>query len=151
MKQLDILLFMYLSINCCYSIDCQQSNSSMASTQLTLSVDNVHCPLWHSFNTTTQLCECYNNPSTNGIVKCTEQGISLRVGYCMTYEEMERTIYIATCAFSGNFTTNNNGRYVELPVKNVSELNYYMCEPMNRRGRLCSECMNGSWNIYHFT
>ena len=114
-------------------------------TQLTLTVhvDNDHCPLWHIFNTTTQLCECYSNPSTNDIVKCMERGISLRVGYCMTYEEMERTIYIATCAFSGNFTTSSNGRYVELPVKNASELNYYMCEPMNRRGRLCSECTDG--------
>ena len=142
MKQLDtVLLFLYLIINCC--VDCQQSNSSMASTQLTLTVDNNHCPLWHSFNTTTQLCECYSNPSTSDIVKCTERGISLRVGYCMTYEEMERTIYIATCTFSGNFTTSSNGRYVELPVKNTSELNYYMCGPMNRKGRLCSECTDG--------
>ena len=33
--------------------------------------------------------------------------------------------------------------YIELPVKNISELNYYMCDPMNWRGRLCSECIEG--------
>ena len=59
----------------------------------------------------------------------------------MTYEELERTIYITPCPFSGNFSTSDNGRYVELLVKNVSELNVTMCEPMNRKGRLCSECI----------
>ena len=69
--------------------------------------------------------------------------IWLRVGHCMTYDEQERTIHIAPCDFDGNFSTSDNGRYVELPVKNISELNYYMCNPMNRRGRLCSECIEG--------
>ena len=76
-------------------------------------------------------------------MKCTEQGLAVRVGHCMTYEEQERTIYTGPCAFSGNFTTIDNGQYVELPVKNASELNTYMCEPMNRTGRLCSECIEG--------
>ena len=142
MKQnLNILLFLYISIN---YVDCQLSNGSAAITQLSLIEDDDQCPLWHFFDTTTQLCKCYNSPSTNDIVKCTEQGIRLRVGYCMTYEELERTIYIAFCPFSdGNFSTSGNGQYVELPVKNASELNDYMCEPMNRKGRLCSECIEG--------
>ena len=76
-------------------------------------------------------------------MKCTEQGIELRVGYCMTYDEPKRTIYIGPCAFSGNFSTISNGRYIELPVKNPSELNTYMCGPMNQKGRLCSECIEG--------
>ena len=142
-QELNILFFIYLSINC-YNVDCQQSNSSMATNQLSL-IDDDQCTgiVWHFFNTTSQLCECYNNPSTSDIVKCTEQGIYLRVGYCMTFEEMERTIYIAPCTFSGNFSTTGNGRYVGLPVKNASELNTHMCGPMNRRGRLCSECIEG--------
>ena len=141
-QELNIVLFIYLmSINC-YNVDCQQSNSSMATNQLSL-IDDDQCPIWHFFNTTSQLCECYNSPSTSDIVKCTEQGINLRVGYCMTFDEMERTIYIAPCTFSGNFSTTGNGRYVELPVKNVSELNTHMCEPMSRKGRLCSECIEG--------
>ena len=141
MKQnLYILLFLYMSIN---YVDCQQSNGSAATTQFPLIDDDSQCPLWRFFNTTTQLCECYNSPSTNDIVRCTERGISLRVGHCMTYDELERTIFIGTCPFSGNFSTSDNGRYVELLVKNVSELNDYMCVPMNRKGRLCSECIDG--------
>ena len=144
MKQgLNILLFTYMIINL---VHCQQSSGSMATTQLSLiDGDDDQCPLWRFFNTTTQQCECYTSPSTSDIVECTEQGIKLRVGYCMTYEELEGTIYTARCNyFDGNhFTTKDNGRYVELPIKNVSELNSYMCEPMNRKGRVCSECVDG--------
>ena len=32
--------------------------------------------------------------------------------------------------------------YVQLP-DNISELNDYMCGPMNRKGRVCSECIDG--------
>ena len=141
MKQvLKVLLFLYVSIN---YIDCQQSDGSAATTQLSLIEDDNQCPLWHFFNTTTQLCECYSNPITNDIVRCTEEGVNLRVGYCMTYEELERTIYIAFCPFSGNFSTNDDGRYIKIPTKNVSELNTYMCQPMNRKGQLCSRCIQG--------
>ena len=133
MKQIiSTLLFLYLGFN---NIDCHQSNYR----------DDDLCPLWHFFNKTTNSCECYTNPSINDIVKCTElQRIELRVGYCMTYDEPERTIYIGSCAFNGgNFSTTGNGRFIELPVKNASELNDNMCGPMNRKGRLCSECIEG--------
>ena len=139
------LLFLYLSFN---YVNCHQSNSSAATTyQLPQIDDDNLCPLWHSLNPTTNLCECSTSSSfgnnDNNIVRCTEQGIELRVGYCMTYEKQERTIYIAACAFSGNYSTTGNHRYIELPVKNASELNDYMCGPMNRKGRLCSECKEG--------
>ena len=32
--------------------------------------------------------------------------------------------------------------FINLP-DNISELNDYMCGPMNRKGHLCSECING--------
>ena len=38
---------------------------------------------------------------------CTEQGIELRIGYCMVYEEQERIIHFGPCAFSGIFLTTN--------------------------------------------
>ena len=145
-KIVNTFLFLYLSLN--YT-DCHQSSSGSSATtyghQLRLIDDDDQCPLWHLLNPTTNLCECYdfNDDRVRNVVKCIEQGIGLRVGHCMTYDEWERTIYIGPCDFGGNFSTNDNGRYVELPVKNISELNYYMCDPMNRKGRLCSECIEG--------
>ena len=139
-----ILLFFYLSFS---FVDRHQSNGSEATTyQLSTfptGVGDNQCPLWQLLNPTTKLCECYDSPRVRNVVKCTEQGIAVRVGYCMTFEEQERTIYIAICNFDGNFSIIGNGRYIELPVQNASELNDYMCGPMNRKGRLCSECIEG--------
>ena len=102
------------------------------------------CQFWHYFNPESSKYECYSDPNIGNKVRCKKQGIiELRVGHCMTYEEQERAIYIASCGLTDDFTKNSNGRYIELPVQNVSELNTHMCGPMNRRGRLCSECIEG--------
>ena len=56
--------------------------------------DDDQCPLWHLLNPTTNLCEChynFDNDRVRNVVKCTEQGIGLRVGLCMTYDERDRT------------------------------------------------------------
>ena len=108
--------------------------------------NGVQCPLWFYFNTTTEQCECYTNPSTDGIVKCEEHEAQLRIGYCMTYEE-SNGIYLAHCHYFQGVALNHEYRitrdnYVRLP-RNISQLNDYMCGPMNRTGRLCSECIDG--------
>lgn len=135
---LSILLFVYVIISLA---DCQQINDSTVTSQWSAFEDDDQCPLLHFFNTTTNLCECNISSS---IVKCTEQGINLRVGHCMTYEEEEGVIYLAHCNyFNGNFSTSINGRYIPLTVKNASEFNDTMCGPINRKGKLCSECKDG--------
>ena len=81
----NFLLFIYVNIKF-KLVNCQQSNGSVAATQLQwpIAKGDDQCPLWHIFNTTTKLCECNISSSENDIVKCTEQGINLRVS-CMTY------------------------------------------------------------------
>ena len=108
-------------------------------------IDNdTRCHFWHSFNPGSSKCECYSDPNIGNKVKCKKRGIiELRVGYCMTYKEQEGAIYIASCGLTDDFTKNSNGRYIELPEKNISELNTHMCGSMNRKGRLCSECIEG--------
>ena len=102
----------------------------------------TECPPWFFYNTTTKICECYSSPSTDHTVKCTEKGALLKLGYCMTYEE-ESGFYIGVCnsgkTDSLEITADN---YIRLP-SNVSALNDYMCEPMNRQGRMCSQCADG--------
>ena len=103
------------------------------------------CPLWYYFSTTTKQCECYTNPITDGIVKCGEHEVQLRLSYCMTYEE-EGGLYLAHCHYfqgdAHSYEITESGNFIILP-KNASELNDYMCGPMNRKGRLCSECIDG--------
>ena len=61
----------------------------------------------------------------------------------MTNEKDEGTFF-AKCFYfqipNGSATTING--YFALP-SNVSELNDYMCGPMNRKGLVCSECIDG--------
>ena len=120
---------------------CQQSPVAVQKDD----IGNDECPLWFHFNTTTKQCECYTNPITDGIVRCTaDQRAQLRLSYCMTYEE-GGGIYLAHCHYfkidTNSYKISANNHMI-LP-KNVSELNDYMCGPMNRKGRLCSECIEG--------
>ena len=123
------------------TMNCQQEGIE------SLAMTDDQCPLWFYFNTTTKQCECYSNPITDGIVRCTaEREAQLRLSYCMTYEEgAGGSVYLAHCHYfqgDANAYEITEDNYVILP-KNASELNDYMCGPMNREGRLCSECIDG--------
>ena len=78
-----------------------------------------------------------------GVFKCTSQGVLLKLGYCATYKEGEG-IFISNCPYfqlEGHNVTNREAGYICLP-DNISELNDYMCGPMNRKGLLCKECID---------
>ena len=100
------------------------------------------CPPWFFYNATAKECECYSSPSTDHIVKCTKREALLKLGYCMTYEE-ESGFHVGLCnniqVSRLNLTPDN---YIKLP-SNISDLNDYMCGPMNRKGRICSQCVDG--------
>ena len=90
--------------------------------------DNVYCSI----------------ASVSDDVKHTDQGDTLlRVGYCMTHEEGVG-IFIAQCPDYFQLREHNvtESGYIKLP-NNISELNDYMCGPMNRRGFLCEDCIDG--------
>ena len=99
------------------------------------------CPPWFFYNATSKLCECYSSPSTDNIVKCTKDGALLQYGYCMTYEE---GYYVGLCDYFNLDKYNRSiiNNYISLP-NNVSELNDYMCGSLNRKGIMCSQCIDG--------
>ena len=77
----------------------------------------------------------------NIMVKCTDQGVLLHLGYCAT--ETNGDIFITKCHYfqlEGHNVTEPG--YIRLP-DNISELNDYMCGPMNRKGLLCKDCIDG--------
>ena len=82
-------------------------------------------------------------PHFNSMLKCTNQGVLLKkLGHCATYEE-GKGIFIARCLYfqlEGHNVTEPG--YIRLP-DNISELNDYMCGPMNRKGLLCKDCIDG--------
>ena len=100
------------------------------------------CPPWFFYNTATETCECYSSPTINHIVRCTEEEALLKTGYCMTYEEGSG-FYVNLCdSVISSLNITGNGNYITLP-NNVSDLNDYMCGPMNRQGLMCSQCADG--------
>ncbi len=102
-------------------------------------------PPWFFYNTTRKRCECYSNPATDDVVQCTEKGVLLRFGYCMTSEE-GNGFFVGPCnsfyLSKYNQTLSSKGNYISLP-SNVSKLNHYMCSPLNRKGVMCSQCIEG--------
>ena len=103
----------------------------------------MQCPPWFVYHPATNHYECYNNSSISHIVKCTEKGALLKLGYCMTYEK-EKGTFLSQCNFNMMAEDHNitADEYIILP-KNITELNEYMCAPLNSRGVGCSECLNG--------
>ena len=105
------------------------------------------CPLLFRYSNATEKCECYIDKLIHkDIVKCSKEGAAL-IGYneCVTYDEDSNTISVGFCSYfeiQGHIEADNEPGFVSLP-DNISELNSYMCEPMNRRGLLCNECKDG--------
>ena len=86
------------------------------------------------YNSSIEQCKC---------VKCTEQGVLLKFGHCMTNDVTFNQPFVSSCKYfqlRGHIKTHS--RSIRLP-NNISKLNDYMCGPMNRTGRLCSECIEG--------
>ena len=78
------------------------------------------------------------------MVKCTKQGALLKFGYCMTHTEGEG-FFVGLCEYfklSSFENVTKEDHYIVLP-NNTFELNNFMCGPLNRKGRLCSECRDG--------
>ena len=122
----------------------QENSTNLAASQPELLFKYQDCPPWFVYNAATSKCECFRSPSTDSIVQCTEQGALLKYGHCMTYEEGVG-IFVGRCqAFevNGHNKSETFPGFITLP-DNVSELNDYMCGPMNRKGLVCSDCMEG--------
>ena len=72
-------------------------------------------------------------------------GAILSIGYCMTHEKGVGT-FITRCPdyyqLEGHNVSDPWPGYIKLP-DNISELNDYMCGPMDRKGFLCKNCIDG--------
>ena len=70
-------------------------------------------------------------------------GILLSIGHCLTYEEGQGAFEFKCPYFQleGHQVSHHEPDFIELP-DNISELNDFMCGPMNRKGFLCEECID---------
>ena len=99
------------------------------------------CPTWYQFHPSTQTCRCI----PLHFISCHGRNrASLKFGLCTTYDRDTDLVSMVHCSFFRAVQGYNLTRpgYMLLP-DNVSELNHYMCEPLHRRGAVCSECIDG--------
>ena len=81
----------------------------------------------------------------SSVVTCTDEGVLLKYGYCATIDEESENTFVSKCPYyqlQGHNVSFELAGYIVLPY-NVSELNDLMCGPMNRKGFLCRDCIDG--------
>ena len=95
---------------------------------------------------TSESVHCKNKGWHTTILNCSNNETHLRVGFCATYDQDSQIAFIALCPYFRpdvfHVTEYRGAHYIPLP-ENISEINDYMCRPLNRKGRVCSECMDG--------
>ena len=97
------------------------------------------CPPWFYFDWETQSCQCLAFYAA----ECFNNKAYLFAGFCATLDTDTEILSLGLCPYH-NFRLSKLDQYwyTQLP-DNVSELNDYMCGPLNRKGRVCSECKDG--------
>ena len=66
----------------------------------------------------------------------------LSIGYLMTFKEDKGIVLSGYPYYQLEGHNMSDPGYIKLP-DNISELNDYMCGPMNRKGFLCGDCIDG--------
>ena len=137
-RHFPTIIVAIISVHVLQALDSDHFNVSVIGDDV-----NLNCPPWNYVDPSNGLCKC---ASWNDIIKCTDEGTLLRVGYCTTYTEGEG-VSMSSCPYlkmkSHAYTSApTDSRYIVLP-SNISKLNEYMCMPMNRKGLVCRECIDG--------
>ena len=87
---------------------------------------------------------CYNSTSYNcEQITCSKKGPLLEFPYCATYSEDTKLLSLVRCPYFQPIGHNVTLHEQIILPRNLSELNGYMCGPLNRKGLVCSECADG--------
>ena len=102
------------------------------------------CPPWffpEADNGTECVCSSYTTMSD---VKCSKDGAFLRIGVCMTYNNITNVTEIGTCPYISQHIIDSSDafNFFRLP-KTTSNLTSFMCGSLHRKGLLCGECEDG--------
>ena len=107
----------------------------------------TQCPLWFYYDSSTRSCQCLPYPLlSNFPFSC--DGSHLRAfieeSYILTVQYNQSLV---TASYSKSFIsykgTNGTKPSYRLLPENISDLNDFMCGPLNRKGYLCSDCIDG--------
>ena len=76
-------------------------------------------------------------------ITCSKSGPLVDIPYCVTYSDNTKLLSLTKCPYFQPNRHNVTQRDKIILPRNLSQLNDYMCGPLNRKGLVCSECANG--------
>ena len=104
--------------------------------------NNSTCPAWFVPTANSTYCSCGN--TLGGIVSCNEtrKELLLLGCYCMTNDE-HMGLVVGGCAYNCFFNGQSYSPYRHFYNISKYAINDEICDPLNRRGRLCGQCKEG--------
>ena len=143
------LLFLFFSDANFLSLDklARKNCSKLLDLPIRINQDgNLHglsgvsqCPPWFLFDN--QSRHCKPGDSLGGIVHQDSSTLQTSILGCYCMTEEEGAVTVGACMYACSAVLRFNS-YYPLPC-NASQLWEVMCADLNRRGRLCGECMKG--------
>ena len=84
----------------------------------------------------------------NGL-QCDDKGVLLKLGHCLTYNDSENTVTFGLCPYfdirqyniTDAIVNDSSSTFVRLP-NNISQLNDFVCGPLNREGSFRLDCID---------
>ena len=121
-----------------------QAQFSQIDSQALSHQNTTQCPsVWFEYNQVTHDCQCIGPLFLN----CEDDYVYADVGHILTYDSTKEIISAVEMRHKYlegyNLTMTKDGSYGILLPNNISELNIYMCGPLNRKDYLCNNCKNG--------
>ena len=130
------------------TIQCAEPIKATANTtthEVSFLIQDKRCPVLFHYDNETKQCECLSSSfnTSETVITCINDRALLSYNFCLTYNEETSTLSVTFCTYFELHGHNiAEPGFISLP-DNISELNDYMCGPMNRKGIVCSECIDG--------
>ena len=108
------------------------------------------CPPWFYQSNKDADCKCKCGNSLHYIIHCNEklQTSAVLDCYCVTFDEKRNATVTGACYYNcENIDKKGFDLVYHTLPKTLSELNEFMCGRFNRTGRLCGECVDGTFPL----
>ena len=130
-----------ITIVCCLQISLPSGYSSPETRPIKQRYQYFNLVQWSCFNSTAEDYNCCDIGPNQ--IECHESGPLLIFGHCATYDEGKLAISPCYHYFLPNSYRNVTvPGYISLPIR-ITEYNDSMCRQMNRKGFVCSKCVDG--------
>ena len=146
MKLLQLVLLRSIIVLATYHAVVMSMNTrfSQLDNQTSPHQNNTECPsVWFEYNQPIHDCQCIGSLFLN----CEGEVAYSDTRHILTYDSnvgVISAIKMRHKYLEGyNLTVTKDGSYGILLPNNISELNPYMCGPLNRQNYLCSDCKSG--------